>query len=601
LNSKNQDPETILLNKLIEYRQDPPKWIKENVKIIHRSEGIIPFKLYDFQEKVINLILSNHFVITLKSRQVGMSTLMQGFCLWCAIHYSNYNILIISAGQRNATEFLKSLKTMYYAVEENSLKPKLTKDNAQTMVFENGSTITALPATSSSARGVSVNLLVIDEAAYIPNIESVYQAIYPTISRAFSNTKGKPYGIVVLSTPNGISGLGGWYYKMYMSALSKKTKYIPVRVHWTEVPEYDLKWFQDQCEQLNWNFRSIKTEYELSFVSSGNTYIPSNLLASMDSQEPILKSADGSLWVWEKPDPDISYVMGVDVAYGTNNDYSTIQIINPYTMNQVAEYCNNKITIDDFAKEILNLNNIYPSLINIERNAVGKVLIERIIEKSSGLGVNLYRDGKTNTLANNKSGPSSTIGTQVTGQSRDLILSNMYGIIIDQYLDIYNRVNTNNDTLSIEEKLDLLIENTTSKTLKKEVKEEKKTVGIIKSERLICQLLGFVCDEHGRAEGDTDDLVMAYAHSLYAYSKSKKYLLTNVEKINKDFDENANTPKKSLAKFLFGGEKMRKGVFSKLSLDEFEDLLEDSEKYELSNKEPDLSSVASVYKIFELF
>ena len=102
-----------LLSKLIQNRKDPIYWIKENVKISHPAHGLLPFELYDFQEKIIKLFLAQHFVITLKSRQVGLSTLTQAICLWSAMHYANFNVLILSTGQRNAASFLGKIRKMY--------------------------------------------------------------------------------------------------------------------------------------------------------------------------------------------------------------------------------------------------------------------------------------------------------------------------------------------------------------------------------------------------------------------------------------------------------------------------------------------------------
>jgi len=196
--------------KTIINRIDPISWIKNNIKVYHLLKGLIPFDLYDYQVNTIKLFLSKHFILTLKSRQVGMSTVTQAFCLWCALNYQKYNVLIISAGQRNAQKFLEKIKNMYDLLPNDNFKLKLTTDNKSTLQFANGSTITALPATSQSARGESVNLFVIDEAGFIENIDVVYQACYPTISRAFPKKKdysGKPFGIIIISTPNGVAGI----------------------------------------------------------------------------------------------------------------------------------------------------------------------------------------------------------------------------------------------------------------------------------------------------------------------------------------------------------------------------------------------------------
>jgi len=517
-----------LLEQLIENRKNPCDWIENNVIIQHPALGSIPFKMYKFQKQIVDLFLAKHFVITLKSRQVGLSTLIQAICLWSAMHYSNYNVLILSAGMRNAGKFLRKIRLMYESLPNNQWKIKLVTDNKQSLEFQNGSTITVVPATRQSSLGESINLLVIDEAAFIKNIKTIYQGAYPTISRAFNSFKGKPYGIILISTPNGVSGTGEWYHEMYEGAIQKQNKYIPVKIHWTAVPEYDKKWYLDQCRQLNWDYRAIASELELSFVSSGNTYVPGQILDSIDITEPIVKDYDDNLWVWELPEKNSVYVAGVDVAYGDKQDSSTIQILNAHTLNQVAEYDCNSITVDKFADVIIKLTRYYNNaLVNIERNSPGKILIEKIIDKTDKIGLNFYRDINKNELENilrTSDSYKSYIGTNVTGVSRDVILANMYNIILDKYTEALDAIMTEEDeNKHAQEKFEALMSNKERNAVKKK--------GVVRSERLLHQLLGFVVDEHGRPSGKKDDLVFGWAHSLYAWTKSKAFLLKDIAKV----------------------------------------------------------------------
>lgn len=565
--------ENILIQKLINYREDPISWIMENVKILHQAHGIIPFKMYDFQKNVINTIINEHFVITLKSRQVGMSTIMQAYCLYLCMFYNNYEVVVISTGQKAATDFLDKIKFIYENIENDELKMEIESSNKSTLVFTNGSRINAVPATDSATRGQSINLLVIDEAAHINGIQQIYMGVYPTLSRAFKTMTGKPYGIAILSTPLGISGKGKWYYDMYNSAINKRNKYVPIRIHWSEVDEYDENWYIDQCKQLNWDYTSINSELELSFVSSGETYIPNNLLSSIKTTKPKIKLDDNALWIWENPEENIQYVMGVDVSYGTGKDFSTIQIINPYTLEQAVEFCDPNIKIDDFAKMIIKLAKKYNCLVNIERNAVGKVLIERIIEKTGNVGINLYKDYKQNSLiGTNKF--EGEYGTLVTGSNRDMLLSNMYNVILDMYLDIYKKVNISDESISDEERVKILLEG----KKKEHIDEDHKKEGIIKSERLLYQLLGFTINDNGRASGDKDDLVLAYTHALYCYSKTKKLLLKDIEKINNAFNYKDKEFKDKYVEFLYKGELSRNSsVFKDMKYSDFEKLIQESD------------------------
>lgn len=513
----------------IENRMDPINWIKKNVKIKHPAYGSVPFELYKFQEDTIKLFLKHHFIVTLKSRQVGMSTLVQAICLWCALNYVNFNVLILSAGNRNATSFLSKIKYMYDNLPSDQFKLKLTVNNKQSIEFENGSKIAAIPATRNSALGESINLLIIDEAAFINNIESVYQGSYPTLSRAFKSMHGKPYGTIVISTPNGVSGKGKWYYEMYDQATNGINGFIPLKIHWTLVPEYDDAWYLDQCKKLKWNYQLIAAELELSFISSGNTYIPGPILDIIDTISPLSKDVNNNLWIWELPVSGVTYVGGVDTAYGDRKDSSVLQIIRADNLFQVAEFDSNSIGVSEFADVIIKLTKQYNhTLTNIERNTVGKTLIDRILEKTGGLGINLYRDMKPNDIAvENKSvvdSWKSNIGTILTGQSRDLLMSNMYTIVLEQYAEgLSNILTAQDEAINAREKFESIMSGKLSNRTKKN--------GIIKSERLYHQLLRFVTDDHNRPAGDHDDLILAWAHCLYCYTKSKNFLLKNVVEI----------------------------------------------------------------------
>ncbi len=594
----------ILLKQLIENRQNPIKWMEDNLKIQHPAHGIIPFKLYDFQQKVIKLFLQKHFIITLKSRQIGMSTIVQAICLWSALHYSNYNILIISAGQRNASSFLGKIRNMYEYLPNNEWKLKLETDNKQSLTFSNGSKITAIPATRSASLGESINLLVIDEAAFIERVEEVYQAAYPTISRAFKSHAGKPYGIIIISTPNGTSGTGGWYYQMYEGALNKTNKYVPVKIHWSAVPEYDEEWYLDQCSQLNWNYRSIAAELELSFVSSGNTYIPGQILDSIGTVDPIAKDLNDNLWIFEKPIPGEVYVAGVDVAYGDRKDSSTIQILKASTLEQVAEYDCNTIIPDDFAVIVIDLTRRYNNcLVNIERNAVGKVLIDKILYKTNGVGINLFRNKKPSELTDdiNKDPYRSSIGTNVTGTSRDILLANMYNILIDKYTEAVNNIiSEDEDKDNVRAKFEMLMNNKKSNSIVKKY-------GIIKSERLLHQLLNFTVDEHGKVDGPRTDLIFGWVHALYAYTKSKQILLRNYANIINQTLGVSNDEYKKLETIKFMQEHSNSSLWKNLNPEEIQKLLDEDEdigKLKINNDDEDKkgkkteSSLNKIYKAF---
>lgn len=578
-------------------RIDPISWIKDNIIIKHPAKGYTHFNLYDFQEKTIKLFLKKHLIITLKSRQVGMSTLVQALCLWIAMNYMNYNILIISAGNRQASAFLGKIRYMYSQIKDNQFKLKLTTDNKQTVEFENGSKISAIPATRNAALGESINLLIFDEAAFIKNIEAVYQGAYPTISRAFKSAEGKPYGVIIISTPNGISGTGKFYYEMYTQAINNGNGYTPIKIHWSLVPEYDDKWYEDQCKQMKWNYQMIAAELELSFVSSGNTFIPGQILDTIQIIDPEIKDLENNYWVWERPIKDIPYVLGVDCAYGDHKDYSTIEVIRADNLCQVAEYASNTIRPDHFSNIIIQISKEYNNgLVNIERNTVGKIVIDNILDKTAFMAVNLYRDNNPTDLINNGMvSKNNNIGTLVTGQSRPLILGNMYEIVMNNYIEGFNNTNTNEGD-SIRAKFEAMMSGKNKNSIIKKL-------GIIRSERLLHELLGFITDNN-RAANDTDhdDLVMAWSHSLYCYTKSKAYLLKDMVKVLAKSVGADNIAENKETKIEFMKKFANTTLWDKINADALTQYeLEEKEEKEINNHTTNKNNSNSLNNIYKTF
>lgn len=572
-----------IIEKIIKGRQDPIAWINNNVYINHPKKGKIKFSLYPFQKTFLKIVLLKHYIITLKSRQVGMSTIAQAYCLWCALHYTKYQIIVVSANRDNAISFLRKLRDMYNNLSNDyKLAIPTVSDNKLSMEFMNGSAIRTVAATGSASRGESVNLLVFDEAAFIEGVDEVYSGTMPTISRAANNIDGennKPFGCLILSTPFGTSSTGKWYYDMYQGAISGENGFIPLKVHWSTIPEYNDNWYIEQCKILNWDYRKIASELELSFVSSGMTYLPNKILDMIKTREPTIVSDDQTTWIFKEPEKNHKYVMGVDVSFATGNDCSSFVILDVETLEQVAEFNSNKTLPDQFADIIVHYGLLYNNcLINIERNTVGIIVIRRILNKHGMSGVNLYKDrGKDfNDSRGEIKGKDiynkMEYGTQVTGFTRDLILSNLYTHFIESYTDLNN---SNNDQSNKEIFMALKNRNTSGK-------EQVKKLGLLSSERLLHQLLGFTVNSSGRAEGKRDDLVFAMAHALYCYTKNKQTLLKDYVKLNNAFN---NLGEKQNIQSMLDFHKRFGGPLANYTLEEYQKITLSDEEFDEINNE----------------
>jgi phage terminase large subunit-like protein len=177
-------------------KEDPIYFISNYIKVVHPVRGLVDFNLYPFQKTIINALEGNRFNILRKFRQAGCTTIAAAYSLWLCCFKSHQTIVILSVGDTESTEVLDRIKIMYDELP-GWIKPKSTTINAHNLKLENNSHIKSRPSGKQSGRGLSGSLLIIDEAAFIEHIDTIWAAVYPIIS-----TGGRAF---VLSTVNGIT------------------------------------------------------------------------------------------------------------------------------------------------------------------------------------------------------------------------------------------------------------------------------------------------------------------------------------------------------------------------------------------------------------
>lgn len=206
--------------------QDPVYFIKNYVKIVNLNEGLVPFELYDFQEKFVNTIHNNRFVISKFPRQSGKSTTVIAYLLHMVLFNPNQNVAILANKLATARELLHRLKLAYEHLPKWIQQGVITW-NKGSIELENGSKILASATSSSAVRGASFNCILLDEFAYVPfNIaDEFFSSVYPTIS------SGKTTKVIIVSTPKGMN----MYYKLWTDSVNGRNEYVPVEVFWDEV------------------------------------------------------------------------------------------------------------------------------------------------------------------------------------------------------------------------------------------------------------------------------------------------------------------------------------------------------------------------------
>jgi hypothetical protein len=328
--AQNFTPEQV--EEFVKCSQDPVYFITNYIKIISLDRGLVPFELYDFQSSMVEKFHANRFNIAKLPRQSGKSTVVTAYLLWYIIFNDNVNVAILANKAATAREMLQRLQLSYENLP-NWMQQGVVNWNRGSLELENGSKIMAASTSASAVRGMSFNIIFLDEFAFIPThiAEEFFSSVYPTIS------SGKSTKVIIISTPKGMN----MFYKLWHDAEKGKNEYVTTEVHWSQVPGRDADWKEQTIR--NTSEEQFNQEFECEFLGSVNTLITSSKLKMLVYDDPI-KSNQG-LDIFEEPKPEHTYCITVDVARGITKDYSAFCVMDtttiPYTM--VAKYRNNKI------------------------------------------------------------------------------------------------------------------------------------------------------------------------------------------------------------------------------------------------------------------
>jgi len=311
---------------------DPVYFAENYIKIVTLDHGLQHFGMYDFQKKMVKTFNNNRFSICKLPRQSGKSTTVVAYLLHYAIFNDNVNIAILANKASTARDLLNRLQTGY----ENLpwwLQQGVISWNRGSLELENKSKITAASTSASSIRGGTYNIIFLDEFAFVPNTvaDNFFSSVYPVITSGISSK------VIVVSTPYGMNH----FYRLWADAQNKKNEYVPIEVHWTDVPGRDEEFKRTTI--ANTSESQWRQEFECQFLGSADTLISGPVLSRLVYTDP-QKSSSG-LDVYEDPQKDHNYVITVDVARGVEKDYSAFIVvdISQYPHRIVAKYRNNQI------------------------------------------------------------------------------------------------------------------------------------------------------------------------------------------------------------------------------------------------------------------
>ena len=404
-------------------KDDPVYFARKYIKIVSLDSGLVPFSLYDFQEKLIRNFHESRFNICKMPRQTGKSTTCVSYLLHYAVFNDNVNIAILANKASTARDLLGRLQLAYENLPK-WMQQGIIAWNKGSLELENGSKISANSTSSSAVRGGSYNVIFLDEFAFIPNhiADDFFASVYPTIS------SGQSTKVIIVSTPRGMNH----FYRMWHDAERAKNEYVPTEVHWSEVPGRDDAWKEQTI--ANTSEQQFRVEFECEFLGSVNTLISPAKLKNLVYENPINRNA--GLDVHQEPIKNHQYLITVDVARGLGNDYSAFIVVDitSFPYNIVAKYKNNEIKPMLFPSIIHDVAKGYnDAFLLIEVNDIGDQVASIIhydLEYDNLLMASM-RGRAGQVVGTGFSGKKTQLGVRTTSAVKKLGCSNLKTLLED--------------------------------------------------------------------------------------------------------------------------------------------------------------------------
>jgi len=414
------------IREFLKCKEDPVYFAKNYIQIVSLDEGLVPFKMYKFQEKLVKNFHKNRFNICKMPRQTGKSTTVVSYLLHYAVFNDNVNIAILANKASTAKDLLGRLQLAYENLPK-WMQQGIVSWNKQSLELENGSKIIAASTSASAVRGGSYNIIFLDEFAFIPNhiADAFFASVYPTIS------SGKNTKVIIVSTPHGMNH----FYRMWHDAERQKNEYVPTAVHWSEVPGRNAKWKQQTI--ANTSEQQFKVEFECEFLGSVDTLIDVTKLRNLVYEDPIKRNK--GLDIYEASQKDHNYMITVDVARGVEHDYSAFIVydITQFPYKVVAKYRNNEIKPMLFPSIIKQVADAYnQAWVLVEVNDIGDQVASILyfdLEYENML-MCAMRGRAGQVVGSGFSGKKSQLGVRMTSAVKKLGCSNLKTLLEDDKL-----------------------------------------------------------------------------------------------------------------------------------------------------------------------
>ena len=411
-----QEWTTELVEEYMRCSKDPQYFAAKYIKVISLDEGLVKFDLYPYQIDMFRHFNDNRFSIVLACRQSGKSISDCAYLLWYALFTPEKTVAVLANKGATAREMLSRITLMLENIPFflQAGAKALNKGNIE---FSNNSRIIATATTGSSIRGLSVNLLYLDEFAFVERATEFYTSTYPVVSA------GKDTKVIITSTANGI---GNQFHKIWEGAVQKTNEYSSFRVDWWDVPGRDEKWKEETIS--NTSQLQFDQEFGNTFFGTGNTLINAETLLKLRAKKHTKVLEGGDLLIYEEPLAGHEYIMTVDVARGRGQDYSTFNLIDisvrPF--KQVAVYRNNTISPLLFPNIIYKYGKLYnDAYVIVESNDQGSLVTN-----------GLYQDLEYENMHVSSMVKADSIGIEMTRKTKRLGCSGIKDLLENGKIDI---------------------------------------------------------------------------------------------------------------------------------------------------------------------
>lgn len=411
---------------------DPIYFIEKYIKVVTIDHGLQPMILYEFQKKIAQgILIETNRVISACARQLGKSSIMAAIMVHYVLFNENKTCAILANRAATAREILSKVQLAYEHLPK-WIQQGVLEWNKGSFLLENGSRVLASSTSSSAIRGYTVNMLMLDEFAFVhPNVaEEFFTSVYPTIS------SGQTSKLAIISTPNGMN----LFYKFWVEALAGTNGFTPIKAIWSDVPSRTEKWAAEQLAVLG--EQKFAQEMNVEFIGASNTLISGTKLKTLVVDRPVATSSN--MRFYQHPEPGKTYVITVDSARGTGNDYSAFIVFDVSTLPYkiAAIFADNTISHLLYPGLIHNIAVRYNNAsVLVETNDIGEAVANSLYYDLEYEEVLTSTDGALSSFGGKTPGFKTTKRTKSLGCATMKTLVENDQVIVNDYDLIYELSN----------------------------------------------------------------------------------------------------------------------------------------------------------------